>query len=294
VVAVPLALAVQRRQQQVGVLQRLQHPARPAGGQDRVTQRPRKALQHRRAGQELHQLRREMRQQLRPQVVGHEPVVPGEAEPGLLPAAGLDGERGQVQPDRPPLGPTAHLRQVRVGQPDTGTFQVACAGRPAPAATLPGAAPPARPPRQGTRGCRAARGGPGPTRPARPSPRRRTRTAGARCPAPRRRPRPGPGTLPGRAGRPRPRRPDSPSARPTGQDRGLALAGRGDHTDEGRGLRVEQLLDQLGPGHDPPAGPAALFRPNGMMPSGSESGFLAATQRFASPSAESRGDHRVS
>jgi hypothetical protein len=81
---------------------------------------------------------------------------------------------------------------------------------------------------------------------------------------------------------------------PLGQDRGLALAGRGDHTDEGRGLRVEQLLDQLGPGHDPPAGPAALFRPNGMMPSGSESGFLAATQRFASPSAGSRGDHRVS
>jgi len=240
VVAVPLALAVQRRQQQVGVLQRLQHPARPAGGQDRVTQRPRKALQHRRAGQELHQLRREMRQQLRPQVVGHEPVVPGEAEPGLLPAAGLDGERGQVQPDRPPLGPTAHLRQVRVGQPDTGTFQVACAGRPAPAATLPGAAPPARPPRQGTRGCRAARGGPGPTRPARPSPRRRTRTAGARCPAPR------------------------AAARPAR------------------------------PGARPPAGPAALFRPNGMMPSGSESGFLAATQRFASPSAGSRGDHRVS
>jgi hypothetical protein len=45
---------------------------------------------------------------------------------------------------------------------------------------------------------------------------------------------------------------------PLGQDRGLAIAGRGDHTDERRGLRVEQLLDQLGPGHDPRPGPGRM------------------------------------
>jgi hypothetical protein len=60
VVAVPLPLPVKRDHQQVGVLQRLQHPARPAGSQDHVTQRPRQALQHRSPSQEHHQLRREM------------------------------------------------------------------------------------------------------------------------------------------------------------------------------------------------------------------------------------------
>ena len=40
-----------------------------------------------------------------------------------------------------------------------------------------------------------------------------------------------------------------------------------------------------------PVGPTARFRPNGMMPFGSLSGFLTATQRVASPSAGSRGDH---
>ena len=311
VVAVPLALAVQRRQQQVGVLQRLQHPARPAGGQDRVTQRPRETLQHRRAGQELHQLRREMRQQLRPQVVGHEPVVPGESEPGLvLPAAGLDGERGQVQPDRPPLGPTAHLRQVRVGQPDTGTFQQGT-GLPLVHGQLvgPDLHHLALGPQQGHRQGWHAPGGQQQLRPCR-EPHRQLghrvdalavveqldmvqdqrdrlghRRDGGREPREH-------GAQHRDAGRcqrlehsrvdrlhpvqrdrdiaqqdhrvvvaPVDRDPGDPiplPRGPLGQDRGLAIAGRGDHTDEGRGLRVEQPLDQLGPGYDPRPGPGRM------------------------------------
>jgi hypothetical protein len=34
----------------------------------------------------------------RPQVVGHEPVIPGEREPGTARGAGLAGQRGQIQP----------------------------------------------------------------------------------------------------------------------------------------------------------------------------------------------------
>ena len=57
VVAVPVPVSVQRDQRQVGVLQRRKDPVRPAGVKDRVAQRPREALQHRRPGQEHHQLR---------------------------------------------------------------------------------------------------------------------------------------------------------------------------------------------------------------------------------------------
>ena len=124
VVAVPGTAAVQRDHQQVRVLQRLQDPARPLGVEDRVAQRPRHPLQHRGAGQEDHLLRRELGQQLRAQVVGDEPVVPGERGPAVpAGAAGLAGQRGQVQPHRPPFGLIDQLRHVRVGQPDTGRLQ---------------------------------------------------------------------------------------------------------------------------------------------------------------------------
>jgi hypothetical protein len=63
-------------------------------------------------------------QQLGVQVVGQEPVVAGKCEPGVAPlAAGLVGEGGQVQPDRPPLGPPDQLAHLRVGQPDPGRLQ---------------------------------------------------------------------------------------------------------------------------------------------------------------------------
>jgi hypothetical protein len=45
---------------------------------------------------------------------------------------------------------------------------------------------------------------------------------------------------------------------PLAQQGGLAVAGRGDHTDERRGMRDEQPVDQRGPGHDPRAGPRRM------------------------------------
>ena len=64
VVAVPPALAVKGDQQQVGLLQPGKDIAGSGGAQDRVTQRPGHAVQHRRAGQERHPLRWELPQQL--------------------------------------------------------------------------------------------------------------------------------------------------------------------------------------------------------------------------------------
>jgi hypothetical protein len=52
-VAVPLPLAVQGDDEQVGALKRCKDRCRPAGIKDRVAQRPRQAIQHRGSGQEL-------------------------------------------------------------------------------------------------------------------------------------------------------------------------------------------------------------------------------------------------
>ena len=124
VVAVPAVVPVQRHQQEVRPLQRLQHPARPAGVQDGVAQRPAQAVQYRRAGEERHQLRGEPGQQLLAEVVGHEAVVAGEGEPGVgLGAARLQGQRRQVQPDRPPLGAADQLGHLRPGRGDPGPLQ---------------------------------------------------------------------------------------------------------------------------------------------------------------------------
>jgi hypothetical protein len=124
VVPVPLAAAVQRDQQEVRSLQRRQHLPRSGGVEDRVAQRPAHALQDRGPGQERHPLRRELCQQLGVQVVGDEPVVPGERQPAApWGAAGLEGQRGQVQPDRPPLGPDGQLGHLRIRKLDIGGFE---------------------------------------------------------------------------------------------------------------------------------------------------------------------------
>jgi hypothetical protein len=124
VVAEPLAAPVQGHQEEIGLLQRRQHPARSPGGQDGVAQRPRHPLQHRRAGQEHHLVPRDLGQQLGVQVVGQVPVVPGEGEPGRrLVAAGPVGQGGQVQPDRPALGPPEELGHLGVRQAGPGRVQ---------------------------------------------------------------------------------------------------------------------------------------------------------------------------
>ena len=57
VVAVPLLAPVQRHQQEVGALQRGQETVRPAAAEHGVAQRPGHLVEHRRPGQERHQLR---------------------------------------------------------------------------------------------------------------------------------------------------------------------------------------------------------------------------------------------
>ena len=129
----------------------------------------------------------------------------------------LQGQRGQVQPDRPPLGPPDQLVDLRVGEPDTGRLQqgprllpvhrqladpdlhhlaLSAQQRHRQRRRAPGGQRqlrprgkpqrPARRPRPGTPGSRATPGGRGPGQPAGSSPRPRTPTGAPRWPRPRR------------------------------------------------------------------------------------------------------------
>ena len=75
VVAVPLAMVVQRYQEQVGTLQLAQQLGRPFGLKEGVAQRARKALQDRGSQQEPPDLLRLAGQYLGAQIVGHMAVV---------------------------------------------------------------------------------------------------------------------------------------------------------------------------------------------------------------------------
>jgi hypothetical protein len=124
VVAIPLAPAIERHQEQVGPVQRFQDPARTRSAHDRIAQRTAHALEHRGAREERHPAARDPGQQLGPQVVGHEAVVTIEGDPlRMAPAAGLEGEGGDVEADRPPLGALHQLGDVGLCQLDTGTVE---------------------------------------------------------------------------------------------------------------------------------------------------------------------------
>ena len=105
VVAVAVAGAVERDDQQVVALQRLEHVLRPGPGEHGVAQRTGHPVEDRRAGQERHRLDRQAGEHLGADVVGEQPVVAAERHAGGQPLTpGVEGQRGQVQPDRPPLG----------------------------------------------------------------------------------------------------------------------------------------------------------------------------------------------
>ena len=127
VVAIPLLLLVQGDQQQVRPGQRRQPSAEPVRVQDRVAQRPTHAVQHRRPRQEPHHRLRLVGQHLGPQVVGQKPVIPRELGPGLLPRAAcpsrLAGQRGKIQPHRPPLRQSDQHRRLGLAQLDPGPLQ---------------------------------------------------------------------------------------------------------------------------------------------------------------------------
>ena len=121
---VPLPAPVQGEHQQVGPRQGLEQVARPAGGEHGVAQRSGHTLQHRAPGQERDQARGEPGQQLELQVAGHEPVVRGRGgRLGGPPAAGPQGLGGEVQGDRPALGPPQELLQVDPAEVDRPVLQ---------------------------------------------------------------------------------------------------------------------------------------------------------------------------
>jgi len=116
VVAVPLAAVVQRHQQHVGSGQFGQHRSGAGQFQHRLAQRPGHALQHRGPGQELPLGGGDPGQELRFHVLGHEQIATAERPARDRQAAGPDGQRRQVQPRRPPLGPPVQLGHQVLGQ----------------------------------------------------------------------------------------------------------------------------------------------------------------------------------
>ena len=113
VVAVPPALVVQRDEEQVAALQRLQH--RPAArlAAHRVAQRPAQPAQHGRAEQEVLDVGRLALDDLLDQVVDDVAVVPGEAgdELGGV-VASLHRQRGELEGGDPALGATLERGDV--------------------------------------------------------------------------------------------------------------------------------------------------------------------------------------
>ena len=118
VVAVPGAVAVERDQEQVRPVQRLEHrPAAPAAGQpaDRVAQRPGEPVEDRGVEQEAAYVVGLAAQDLVGEVVDDEPVVAG--EPGDEARTGRRGRaaRGrQLEGRDPALGPRLERRDVGV------------------------------------------------------------------------------------------------------------------------------------------------------------------------------------
>jgi hypothetical protein len=124
VVPVPLAPAIERHDEQVRTLQRLQEAARVRSPDDGVAEGTAHALEYRGSGQEGHPPTGDPGQQLRPQVVGHQAVVAAECERTLAaPVPRLEGKRGKVQADRPPLGVPDELGHLRIGQADASCVE---------------------------------------------------------------------------------------------------------------------------------------------------------------------------
>ena len=128
-VAVPHPLVVQRHQEQVGPLQLLQDPLAVAaggrcgvrrvtvGGQQGVAQRGAQPVEHAGGQQEASGRGWLAVQHLGHQVVGHQPVPPGEgAHERRRVGSVAKGQPGQLQPGRPALGPLDQRRHLRLGQ----------------------------------------------------------------------------------------------------------------------------------------------------------------------------------
>ena len=126
VVAVPLPVGVERHQEQVRARQRLEHLRRAACVEHRVAERARQPLQNSGPRQETELVPGQVREQLRLQVVGHEPVAPGERGRAVAPAlrlARFERQRGEVETRGPALGVRGQLGDLLGGQVDSGRAQ---------------------------------------------------------------------------------------------------------------------------------------------------------------------------
>ena len=104
VVAVPLAPAVERDDEQVAALELLQHPARPRALDGGVAKVSAQACEDGGPGEEGQLRPGELLEHLFAQVALDVAVVPGGATGDRAPRVGLDRQCGDVEGDGPPLG----------------------------------------------------------------------------------------------------------------------------------------------------------------------------------------------
>jgi hypothetical protein len=106
VIAVPAPLGVERDDKDVAAFELVQQPGAAAAPGDGFAQRPREALEHRRAHQELARVRRLARRYLVPQIVDAVAIAgrhPRQRRRAIVGVA--QRQRDQVQPGDPSLRP---------------------------------------------------------------------------------------------------------------------------------------------------------------------------------------------
>ena len=123
VVAIPLPTRVERDEQEVRRLQRLEDLGRSRGTEHRVAHRRGKAIEERGSSEERHHGRRKSREELRLQIVRHESVVTRERHGFGALASGADREHGEVQAHRPALGPPDELGELGAVERDAGALE---------------------------------------------------------------------------------------------------------------------------------------------------------------------------
>ena len=133
VVAVPLALTVERDDEQVGAVERLEHRAAVTPAGEGVAQRPGQVAQHRRVEEEAAHRLGLVAQDLLHEVVEDEPVAAGE---GIHELRGVldppQRQAGELEPGDPPLGARlegCHLGVVEVEPHHVGEECVCLIGR---------------------------------------------------------------------------------------------------------------------------------------------------------------------
>ena len=124
VVAIPLASPVERHHEAVRTLERLERVCRARRLEHGVAEPAGHPVQHRGVLEEVRLGRRQPGQELEAEVVGHEPVVAGEARDARRAwRPGLQRQRREVQAGGPALRPLGQLGELARVELDPGRFQ---------------------------------------------------------------------------------------------------------------------------------------------------------------------------